>query len=71
VSRLLRRLFLFSIDLAWLKGTLTKSKFEELSSLAFIERRENVFFLSSSGIGKTHLLQASGGKACLLKAFQK
>jgi len=52
-------------DLSWLKGGLTKSKFDELATLAFIDRKENVFLLGPSGVGKTHLMTALGGKACL------
>ncbi|MBN1997636.1 IS21-like element helper ATPase IstB [candidate division KSB1 bacterium] len=52
-------------DLAWLKGGLTQKKFAELSSLSFIERRENVILLGPSGLGKTHLMTALGQKACL------
>lgn len=54
-----------AFDLSWLKGGLTQEKFNELSSLAFIDRKENVFFLGPSGVGKTHLLEALGCKACL------
>jgi DNA replication protein DnaC len=51
-------------DLNWLKGGLTQKKLDELSSLQFIERRENVIFLGSSGLGKTHLMLALAYRAC-------
>jgi DNA replication protein DnaC len=45
--------------------TLTAKQFGELSSLAFIERKENVILLGPSGLGKTHLMTALGQKACM------
>ncbi len=52
-------------DLSWIKGGLTQSKFKDLSSLAFVERKENVLFLGPSGLGKTHLMLAIGHHACM------
>lgn len=52
-------------DLSWLKGGLPKDRFDELASLAFVERKENVFLLGPSGVGKTHLMLALGRKACM------
>ena len=52
-------------DINWLKGGLTQKKFNELSTLSFIERKENIILLGPSGLGKTHLLLALGHKACL------
>ena len=52
-------------DLSWPKGGLTHKKFKELSTLSFIERKENVILLGPSGLGKTHLMTALGQKACL------
>jgi DNA replication protein DnaC len=52
-------------DLSWPKGGLTAKLFGELSSLAFIERKENVILLGPSGLGKTHLMTALGQKACM------
>ena len=37
-----------------------KKVVQTLESLAFVERRENVIFLGSSGVGKTHLAIALG-----------
>lgn len=52
-------------DLSWLKGGLTEKKFQELSSLVFIERSDNVLLMGPSGLGKTHLMLALGYKACM------
>jgi DNA replication protein DnaC len=52
-------------ELSWLKGGLTEKKFKELSSLAFIQRKENVILMGPSGLGKTHLMLALACKACL------
>jgi len=38
-----------------------------LSSLDFIEKKENVIFLGPPGVGKTHLSVALGIKACMVK----
>lgn len=52
-------------QLEWPKGGLTQRKFQELSTLAFIERKENIVFMGPSGLGKTHLMLALGHKACM------
>jgi len=52
-------------DLSWPKGGLTQKQFNELSTLSFIERKENVVLLGPSGLGKTHLMTALGHKACM------
>ncbi len=40
-----------------------KARIQELSGLAFVERRENVILLGPSGVGKTHLAIALALKA--------
>ncbi len=65
VSGLPEKKLLEDFDISWLKGGLTQAKFAELSTLAFIERKENVILLGSSGLGKTHILLALGYKACM------
>lgn len=52
-------------DLSWLKGGLSQKKFNELASLSFVERKENVVFAGPSGLGKTHLMLAIGYRACM------
>jgi DNA replication protein DnaC len=52
-------------DLAWLKGGLPAGRFEELRSLSFIERKENIVLLGPSGVGKTHIMLGLGQQACM------
>lgn len=41
----------------------SKTQIMELSSLAFVERKENIVFIGPSGTGKTHLAKALGYKS--------
>jgi len=52
-------------DFSWPKGGLTENKFQELSSLLFLPRKEDVILTGPSGIGKTHLMIALTYKTCM------
>jgi len=43
--------------------SISKSQIIDLASLRFVEKGENILFLGSSGVGKTHLATAIGIKA--------
>lgn len=43
----------------------TKSKIEELETLSFIDKKENIILIGNPGVGKTHLAIGLGIKACL------
>ena len=45
--------------------TLDKNVFERLSSLSFIDKKENIIMTGASGVGKSYLSQALGHQACL------
>jgi DNA replication protein DnaC len=45
---------------------LPKSKIVDLATCAFVERRENVLLLGPTGVGKSHIAQALGHRACRL-----
>lgn len=42
-----------------------KAKLIDLSTSTFVSRRENVLLLGQTGVGKSHLAQALGHRACL------
>lgn len=41
-----------------------KTKVLELATCAFIERRDNILIIGPTGVGKSHLAQALGHRAC-------
>jgi DNA replication protein DnaC len=47
--------------------SLREKEIISLSSLEFIEKKENVIFLGPPGVGKSHLSVALGVKACIAK----
>jgi DNA replication protein DnaC len=44
--------------------SINRKKLEELSSLRFIDNKENILFLGPPGVGKTHLATGFGVQAC-------
>jgi DNA replication protein DnaC len=43
-----------------------RPKFDELETLAFIQNKENIILLGTSGAGKTHYAIALGTEACMM-----
>lgn len=52
-------------DYDYLFGGAPKTQIQELSTLAFIERAENIVLLGPSGVGKTHIAQALAYRAVM------
>lgn len=48
------------------KKAIDRQQMEQLATGDFIERRTNLIMIGQSGVGKSHLLQAIGLKACAL-----
>jgi DNA replication protein DnaC len=46
--------------------TIRRSEIEQLATCDFVRRRENCVVVGQSGIGKSHIMQAIGARACAL-----
>jgi len=52
-------------DFEWsFNTTIPKSKIIDLATCHFVERNENVLLIGPSGVGKSHIAQAIGERAC-------
>lgn len=45
-------------------ATVPKARIVDLATCAFVGRRDNVLFIGPSGVGKSHIAQAIGHRAC-------
>jgi len=45
-------------------SSINRRQIMDLATAAFVERRENVFFIGPAGVGKTHLASALAHQAC-------
>ena len=52
-------------DFEWsFNPNVPKAKIVDLATCAFIERKENALLLGPTGVGKSHIAQAIGERAC-------
>jgi DNA replication protein DnaC len=55
-----------SFDWNFNKKAIDRQQMEQLATGEFIQRRTNLIMIGQSGVGKSHLVQAIGRKACAL-----
>jgi DNA replication protein DnaC len=55
-----------AFDWEFNKKAIDRQQMEQLATGDFIERRTNLIIIGRSGVGKSHLMQAIGRKACAL-----
>ena len=55
-----------SFDWRFNQRAIKKSEIEDLASCEFIRRHENLVWVGQSGVGKSHLIQGIGMRACAL-----
>ena len=55
-----------TFDWEFNKQSIDRQQIEQLASCDFIGRKTNVIFIGQAGVGKSHILQAIGRRACSL-----
>jgi len=55
-----------TFDWQFNQRSIKKSEIEELATCEFIRRRDNLVWVGQSGVGKSHLIQGIGMRACAL-----
>ena len=55
-----------AFDWEFNKQSIDRQQIEQLATCEFIRRNTNVIFIGQAGVGKSHLIQAIGRKACAL-----
>jgi len=55
-----------SFDWKFNQRTIKKAEIEELATCEFIRRHDNLVWVGQSGVGKSHLIQGIGMRACAL-----
>jgi DNA replication protein DnaC len=65
-ARFAERQTLETFDWKFNAHAIDRLQIEELASGDFIRRRSNLIFVGQSGVGKSHLIQAIGLRACAL-----
>lgn len=63
-ARFGQRATLETFDWNFNKRAIDRTQFEDLATVDFVARRDNVVIVGESGVGKSHLVQAIGIKAC-------
>ena len=63
-ARFAERTTLETFDWEFNKHAIDRRQFEELGTADFVDRGDNVVIIGGSGVGKSHLMQAIGIRAC-------
>lgn len=63
-ARFTQRQTLESFDWEFNRKAINRTQFEELGLVEFVARKDNLIVIGQSGVGKSHLVQAIGMRAC-------